>query len=464
MTAHAPGSATLDKRFAWRGVDATGTQHSGTLIAPDAEAVRTVLKRDKLFIIELSVRGPAPRPQARAAEVTRFTRQLASLLRAGLPLAPSLDLFAQAPAPRQHGMSRIAGALARDIASGLSFSAALARHPAQFNALYCQLVAVGETAGALPTVLARIADDRERGALQRAKVRTALTYPVAILLLALAITAALLIWVVPTFKQIFDGFGARLPAPTQFVLTLSAAAARWSVPAFVFAVGTGFAMTYLLRRSDTARVTVGRLSLRLPIAGPLLATLCAARWSRALGTLLSAGTPLADAFDSLTHATGNAWFDRASVEIGNRLRRGERLAAAMRAVHCFPAEVVQPVAVAEESGALDAMLLDVASLSDRQVAKNRHAGKPVRAASDHRAGDARRRPRGRDVSSHHSTRQRGVASQPNPTLSLCRLTTHPCQTLPSTRFMVTLRPASAPCRWVCNSRLPSFSVWSSVAF
>src|ERR1700677_2542860 len=105
MTAHAPGSATLDKRFAWRGVDATGTQHSGTLIAPDAEAVRTVLKRDKLFIIELSVRGPAPRPQARAAEVTRFTRQLASLLRAGLPLAPSLDLFAQAPAPRQHGMS-----------------------------------------------------------------------------------------------------------------------------------------------------------------------------------------------------------------------------------------------------------------------------------------------------------------------------------------------------------------------
>ena len=356
-----------EMRFAWRGVDAAGTQHSGTLIAADASAVRTLLKRDNLFIVELSPRGVAPRPQARASEVTRFTRQLASLLRAGLPLASSLELLAQAPAPRQRGMSRIVGTLARDITSGLSFSAALARHPAQFNALYCQLVAVGEAAGALPAVLARVADDRERGAAQRAKVKAALTYPVAILLLALAITAALLIWVVPTFKQIFDGFGARLPAPTQIVMALSAAAARWSVPALALMVCAGFAVAYLLRRSDAARVTLARLSLRLPVAGTLLATLCAARWSRALGTLLSAGTPLADAFDSLTHATGNAWFDRATVDIAARLRRGERLAAAMRAARCFPAEVVQPVAVAEESGALDTMLIDVASLSDRQV-------------------------------------------------------------------------------------------------
>jgi len=354
-------------RFAWRGVDAAGTQHSGTLIAADASAVRTLLKRDNLFIVELTPCGVAPRPQARASEVTRFTRQLASLLRAGLPLASSLELLAQAPAPRQRGMSRIVGALARDITSGLSFSAALARHPAQFNPLYCQLVAVGEAAGALPAVLARVADDRERGAAQRAKVKAALTYPVAILLLALAITAALLVWVVPTFKQIFDGFGARLPAPTQIVLALSDATARWSVPVLASTVCAGFAMASLLRRSEAARVTLARLMLRLPVAGTLLATLCAARWSRALGTLLSAGTPLADAFDSLTHATGNAWFDRATVEIAARLRRGERLAAAMRAARCFPAEVVQPVAVAEESGALDTMLIDVASLSDRQV-------------------------------------------------------------------------------------------------
>jgi type IV pilus assembly protein PilC len=356
-----------DTRFKWRGVDADGVRKTGALIAPDAAIARSQLKRDNLFIIELTAHGPAPRPTARAADIAIFTRQLASLLRAGLPLAPALDLLAQAQASRRQGMPRIVGALARDITGGLRFSAALQRHPAQFNALYCQLVEVGEAAGALSAVLARIADDRERAAAQRAKVRAALTYPVAILVLAMTITAALLVWVVPTFKQIFDGFGARLPAPTQFVLALSSGVARWSIPAFAMIFAAGSAATFLLRRSEAARIRFARISLTIPVAGPLLRTLCAARWSRALGTLLSAGTPLADAFDSLTHATGNAFFDRATAEIAARLRRGERLAAAMRAAHCFPPEVVQPIAVAEESGALDTMLIDVASLADRQV-------------------------------------------------------------------------------------------------
>ncbi|WP_144138476.1 type II secretion system F family protein [Paraburkholderia sp. BCC1884] len=360
-------AAPADMRFKWRGVDANGQHKNGALLASDAGTARAMLKRDKVFIVELHAHGPAPRPKASATDVTLFTRQLTSLLRAGLPLAPALDLLAQAPSSRRQGMPRIVAALARDIASGLRFSAALQRHAAQFNALYCQLVEVGEAAGALPAILARIADDRERSAAQRAKVRAALTYPVVILLLALAITAALLVWVVPTFKQIFDGFGASLPAPTQFVLALSAGAARWSIPALVMICATSFSVTFLLRRSEAARLRFARFSLTIPVAGPLLTTLCAARWSRALGTLLSAGTPLADAFDSLTHATGNAFFDRATLEIAARLRRGERLAAAMRAARCFPPEVVQPVAVAEESGALDAMLIDVAALADRQV-------------------------------------------------------------------------------------------------
>ncbi|MDE1183217.1 type II secretion system F family protein [Paraburkholderia sp.] len=372
-TARSP-AARRDLRFAWRGVDGNGTPRRGTLIAADDDTARGMLARDgSLFVIEIKPQGRAPKPKAHDADVSVFTRQLASLLRAGLPLAPSLDMLAQASegtapstrAPR--GMSRIVAAVSRDITAGLRFSAALERHPAQFNALYCQLVAVGEASGALAAVLERVADDRERAAQQRAKVRAALTYPVAILLLALTITAALLIWVVPTFQQIFDGFGAKLPAPTQFVIALSGAAARWSVPAVGAALTTVFGVSMLLRRSETARLRFARVSLALPVAGPLLKTLCAARWSRALGTLLSAGTPLADAFDSLTHATGNALFDRASGDIAARLRRGERLAAAMRAVRCFPPDVVQPVAVAEESGTLDTMLIDIASLGDRQV-------------------------------------------------------------------------------------------------
>ena len=160
-----------DMRFRWRGIDADGVRKNGTLIAPDAGTARVMLKRENLFIVELAARGPAPRPSARAADVTLFTRQLASLLRAGLPLAPALDLLAQAQSSNRQGMPRIVGAVARDITGGLRFSAALQRHPAQFNALYCQLVEVGEAAGALAAVLARIADDRERAAAQRAKVR-----------------------------------------------------------------------------------------------------------------------------------------------------------------------------------------------------------------------------------------------------------------------------------------------------
>ncbi|WP_133647375.1 type II secretion system F family protein [Paraburkholderia flava] len=358
-------SETHEWRFVWHAFDTNGAPRKGTVIAPDTATARAALRRDGLFAVEFAARRPAPKPKANAADVTLFTRQLASLLRAGLPLAPSLDLLSQAPGP--HGMPRIVAALARDITTGRDFSSALQRHPAQFGALFCQLVAVGETAGALPSILARIADDRERASAQRAKVRAALTYPAAILLLAVAITAALLVWVVPTFAQIFDSFGAKLPVPTQIVLALSAAAARWSGPVAATICVAGVMFGRLLRRSPAARIRFAQLSLRMPLFGPLLRTLCAARWARALGTLLSAGTPLADAFASLTHATGNAYFDHASAGIASRLRRGERLAAAMRDAGCFPQEVVQPVAVAEESGALDTMLLDVAALGDRQV-------------------------------------------------------------------------------------------------
>jgi len=357
--------STFDTRYSWRGIDANGASKRGKMIAVDSAGARAALKRDGVTVLELTALGSAPPPKARAADVTLFTRQLAGLLRAGLPLAPSLDLIAQTPS--RGGLPRIVMTVARDITQGIAISDALARHPACFNALYCQLVAVGEVAGALPTVLARLAEDRERAAAQRAKLRAALTYPVAVLLLSLAITAGLLIGVVPTFKTIFDGFGAKLPAPTLFVLALSDAVARWSIPFALGCILFGAAIRRSLRRSPSARRAFDRAILKLPLAGPMLRALAVARWSRALGTLLAAGTSLSDAFGSLSNATGNRIFDTATVEISRRLRQGERLAAAMRAVGCFPPEVVQPIAVAEESGSLDAMLLDLAILGDREV-------------------------------------------------------------------------------------------------
>jgi len=355
----------FDTRFGWRGVDANGANKRSRTIAADSTSARAALKRDGVTVLEITALGSAPPPKARANDVTLFTRQLAGLLRAGLPLAPCLELIADTPS--RGGLPRIVGSVARDITQGVAFSEALARHPACFNALYCQLVAVGELAGALPFVLARLAEDRERAGAQRAKLRAALTYPVAVLLLSLAITAGLLIGVVPTFKTIFDGFGAKLPVPTLFVIALSDGVARWSGPFALLCMVAGIALKRLLTRIPAARSAFDRAMLKLPLAGSLLRALAVARWSRALGTLLAAGTPLSDAFDSLSSATGNRIFDTATVEIARRLRSGERLAAAMRAVGCFPPDVVQPIAVAEESGSLDALLLDLATLGDRQV-------------------------------------------------------------------------------------------------
>ncbi|AHI63747.1 type II secretion system F family protein [Burkholderia thailandensis] len=364
MSTHSP-AAPLEARYRWTGVTTDGVRRRGMLVAVNPSAARAALKRSGVTVLHIEARGTAPQPTARAGEVTRFARQLAGLLHAGLALAPSLELLAQAT--RRNEMPRIAAGLAREIVAGRQFSAALRRYPRQFDPFFCQLVAVGETAGALAAVLARLADDRERAAAQYARVRGALAYPVAVLLVALAITAALLIWVVPTFEQIFAGFGAALPAPTRFVLALSAGVTRWSAPVAAAMLLAGVAARRAVRRSAIARVALAQALLRAPFAGPLVQALAAARWSRALGTLLAAGTPLTDAFTALSNATGNPRFDLATARIAARLQHGERLARAMRAEDCFADDLVQPIAVAEESGTLDAMLIDVATLYDRRV-------------------------------------------------------------------------------------------------
>jgi type IV pilus assembly protein PilC len=351
-------------RFRWAGLDAHGARRRGTLVARDASAARAALRSRGMVVLKLAPAGSARARRLRDADLTRATRQLAGLLRAALPLLPALQLVAQhAPA----ALAPVLTAVANDVAGGLSFSAALARHPRAFAPLYCQLVSIGEATGSLDAILARIAADRERAARQRKKVRSALTYPLVVLLLALTITAALLMWVVPTFQQIFENFGAQLPAPTRAVLALSDAVAKHAL-----LVGTACAITVsaallAVQRSPRCRALADAAALRLPCVGTLLSQLCIARWSHALGTLLGAGVPLVDAFEVIAHASGNHVFDTATLDIGARVRRGERLASALRAVHCFPAEIVAPIAIAEESATLDAMLADLAALNDAQV-------------------------------------------------------------------------------------------------
>jgi type IV pilus assembly protein PilC len=288
-----------------------------------------------------------------------------SLLSAGLPLVQALDLIARAQ--RRGGMPHVARGMARRISGGEPFASALAAYPKQFDRLYRELSAIGEASGTLALVLARIVEHRERAAAQRGKLRTALAYPCAVLALAASVTAALLAFVVPTFQQVFDSFGTTLPGPTRAVIALSNAVLHWGPPSMATFGTLLLVVLRLVRHSPRARMAFDRSLLCLPVVGALARTLAAARWSRSLGTLLTAGTPLADALRALSHVTGNAVFHAANVQIEARLRRGERLAAAMHAVGCFPAAFVEPIAVAEESGALDAMLLDCAALAEREV-------------------------------------------------------------------------------------------------
>ncbi|KVG66657.1 type II secretion system F family protein [Burkholderia pseudomultivorans] len=354
-----------ETRFAWRGRRRDGTLRRGTVIAFDAAAARAALARDGIAVLSLDARGPARAPTARARDITRFTRQLASLLQAGLPLAPSLDMLARTRT--RDGLPRIAAGLAREIGGGQRFAAALARYPQQFGTLYRQLIEVGEASGALGAVLTRLAEHRERADAQWRKLRAALAYPASVILFALAISAALMVWVVPTFRQIFDGFGTALPAPTRALLALSSALSAWGGAVAALIAAAALAVLQAARLRPSLRYALARCMLAAPFVGDTLARFAAARWCRSLATLLGAGVPLADAFATLERTAGHPVFERATAQIAARVLRGARLADAMQAAGCFPDDVVQPIAVAEETGALDTMLADIAALGERQL-------------------------------------------------------------------------------------------------
>ncbi|MGS0895257.1 type II secretion system F family protein [Burkholderia stagnalis] len=354
-----------ETRFAWHGRRRDGTPRRGTIIAFDAATARAALARDGIAVLSLDARGPARPPAAGTRDVTRFTRQLASLLQAGLPLAPSLEMLARTRA--RDGLPRIAAGLAREIVGGQRFAAALARYPSQFGTLYRQLIEVGEASGALGTVLTRVAEHREHADAQWRKLRAALAYPAAVILFALAISAALMVWVVPTFRQIFDGFGAALPAPTRVLLALSSAVSTWGAGLAAGAAAASLVIRQAYRRSPRLRFAIARRALDAPLVGNVLRRFAVARWCRSLATLLGAGVPLADAFATLERTAGHPVFEQATVRIAAQVLHGARLADAMQAAGCFPDDVVQPIAVAEETGALDTMLADIAALCERQL-------------------------------------------------------------------------------------------------
>ncbi len=358
--------------YRWRGNDRQGQLVAGEMHANHKYEVSELLqqKRIRATHIQRQFTPPTclklkPKPRVQARDVTRLTRQLATLLHAGVPL---LQAFAILDRGEPNSAVKV---LIRDVQTqlegGVALNTALGRH-SEFDALYCNLVAVGEVAGMLDVMLEGLANHLEKTEALRATLRSALIYPCAVLTIAVVVLALILVFVVPAFQSIFASFGAELPWLTQVVISLSASVKQFGLIAFMAVGVSAFWLNRQIKQRHAWQRVIHRLVLRMPIAGPLTRHACTARWTRTLVTLFSAGVPLTEALTSVQGVTGNLLFQSATLRMQSQLMQGASLSQALESCQgLFPQMVVQMCAIGEESGALDHMLAKTAEHYEREV-------------------------------------------------------------------------------------------------
>ncbi|MBF7142916.1 MULTISPECIES: type II secretion system F family protein [Pseudomonas] len=354
--------------FSWEGVDRKGNRIKGELTSLNTALVKAQLRRQgvvpgkvKKKSTSIFSRGKKIKP----LDIAFFTRQMATMMRAGVPLLQSFDIIAEGV--DKPSMRELVLELKNEVAAGNSFASSLRKKPEYFDDLYCNLVNAGEQAGALETLLDRVATYKEKTEALKAKIKKAMTYPIAVLVVAGIVSAILLIKVVPQFQQVFQGFGAELPAFTQMVINLSEALQNWwyiILPA-LFGVGLVFRSAY--KKNVKFRDTIDRLLLKMPIVGQILYKSSVARYARTLSTTFAAGVPLVEALDSVAGATGNVVFRTAVNQVRQDVSTGMQLNVSMRATGTFPSMAIQMTSIGEESGALDEMLGKVANYYEEDV-------------------------------------------------------------------------------------------------
>jgi type IV pilus assembly protein PilC len=361
-----------EHRYAWRGVDRDGKIVTGDMKANSPDAVHDQLKQQRIRATRVQRQYDVPvwlklqtKSQISTRDITQLTRQLATLLHAGVPLLQALHLL-------ERGENKVAvRSMLRDlvgqIEGGVTLSQALQQHTS-FDALYCNLVAVGELAGMLDTMLERLASHLEKSEALRISIRTALIYPTAVLGIAISVTVLILIFVVPAFQNIFATFGAELPWLTRWVIALSESIEEYGLLLLSLCIASMWWLKWQLTRRWQWRHCLHGWLLCIPIAGPLTRHACAARWTRTLATLFSAGIPLTDALEAVQGVTGHLWFQAATQNIRQQLIQGRALSQALDSTNdLFPNMVVQMCAIGEESGALDHMLEKTADYYEREV-------------------------------------------------------------------------------------------------
>jgi type IV pilus assembly protein PilC len=359
---HAKQTETL---FTWEGKDKNGKAVQGELRAFSPSSIAATLRRQGISAVQIKKKKFARGKKISDKDICFFTRQLSTMLKAGVPLLQSFDIISQGNA--NPAFSKLLQEIRADIETGSSLHSAFKRHPDYFDALYCNLIAAGEQAGILEEILTRLALYKEKTLAVKRKIRSAMIYPLAILGVAVIVTTVIMIWVIPAFKDVFASFGAELPLPTQIVIWLSDMFVRywyWVAAALII---SSLLFIRAWKRSPSMQISTDKLLLKLPLFGPVIRKAIIARWTRTLSTMFAAGVPLVESLDSVGGASGNAVYIEATRKISAAVNSGSSLVSAMQTTKAFPAMVTQMVAIGEESGALDQMLTKVAEFHEEEV-------------------------------------------------------------------------------------------------
>jgi len=354
--------------FTWEGTDRKGGKVKGELTGQSPALIKAQLR--KQGINPLKVRKKAVSllgsgKKIRPMDIALFTRQMATMMKAGVPLLQSFDIIGEGF--DNPNMRKLVDEIKQEVAAGNSFAGSLRKKPQYFDDLYCNLVESGEQSGALETLLDRVATYKEKTEALKAKIKKAMTYPIAVIAVAIIVSAILLIKVVPQFESVFEGFGAQLPAFTMMVVYLSRWLQEWWYIVFAVMFAAAFVFKHVYKSSEKFRDSLDRLLLKLPIVGDILYKSVVARYARTLSTTFAAGVPLVDALDSVAGATGNVVFRNAVTKIRSDVSSGVQLNFSMRTTGIFPTMAIQMTAIGEESGALDEMLDKLASFYEVEV-------------------------------------------------------------------------------------------------
>ena len=351
--------------YTWEGKDKTGKVVRGEIRATGDAMVQAMLRRQGIQVSKVKKHKMTRGGRISDKDIALFTRQLATMMKSGVPLLQAFDIAMKGSG--NPALSRLLNDIRTDVETGLNLSQAFAKHPVHFDKLFCNLVAAGEQAGILDSLLDRIATYKEKILAIKSKIKSALFYPAAVVVVAGLVVSVMMLFVIPEFKSVFSSFGADLPAPTMMVIAMSDFFVQSWYLVFGALIGAIVFIAWSYKRSTAMQIALDRMLLRFPVIGPIIRKATVARWTRTLSTMFAAGVPLVEALDSVGGAAGNHVYLVATRQIQSDVSTGTSLTLAMQTSDVFPTMVVQMVSIGEESGQLDAMLSKVADFFEQEV-------------------------------------------------------------------------------------------------